>query len=89
MKNIELKARACEYVMAEHPFFNAQTEPTRNAWAEWYDKATSNRVDFNERNAAGEYVYRVTSEFDYYEIPTALVFVHTIMQFAVKGFNDD
>lgn len=90
-KHIEtkLKARACEYVMSDHPFFGASTEPTDAAWSEWYDKACSNRVDFSERTPTGDYVYRVTAEFEYYEIPTALVFVYNIMLFASEGLNDE
>lgn len=90
-KHIEtqLKARACEYVMSEHPFFEAPTEATDSAWAEWYDKAISNRVDFSACTPAGDYVYRATDEFEYYEIATALEFVYNIMRFAVEGLNDE
>lgn len=91
MKNCietKLKANACRYVMSEHPFFAASDTPADEIWAEWYDKAVSHRIDFDERTAAGDYAYRATAEFDYFEIPTALVFVYDIMRFAMKGLND-
>lgn len=90
-KNIEiqLKACACEYVMSDHPFFGKLNPPTAEMWAEWYDKAISNRVDLSEMTADGDYAYRVTEEFEYYDIPTALTFVYDIMTFAMEGISHD
>ncbi|MRN38579.1 hypothetical protein CRG49_002100 [Neisseria sp. N95_16] len=74
-----LKKEICLYVLSTHPYLEDPEGYSMKDWADWFDKAISREIDFEEKDEDGYYIYGLTEQFEYYELPVALMFVYDIM----------
>ena len=83
-----LKEEACLYVMSTHPYLEEPNGHTTKDWADWFDKVISREIDLDKVDAEGHYIYGLTEQFEYYELPVALMFVYDIMLTAALSLHD-
>ena len=83
-----LKEAACLYVLSTHPYLEEPEGHTTKDWADWFDKVISREIDLDKVDAEGHYIYGLTEQFEYYELPVALMLVYDVMLTAVGTLHN-
>lgn len=87
-----LKRAACEWVLAEHPYFGDNTKIDAD-WARWYDDAQEGKIDFDEPatdeegNETGYRATYLTEDYEGWDEAYALETVFTIMCYGAKALQ--
>ena len=83
-----LKEATCLYVLSTHPYLESPKDYPTKDWADWFDKVISREIDLDRVDEYGRYIYGLTAQFEYYELPVALMFVYDVMLTAVLALHD-
>ena len=84
-----LKRAACEWVLAEHPFFTDKSK-TDADWAAWFDAVQEGKIDFDEPaldeegNETGYRAVYLAEDYENYDEAYALDMVFTILHCGAK-----